>query len=411
MASRAPDAAAVPDHLYRVYSDQSNGTNSALLFAPASAGDAGRDEICAAGVNNEQGSLRDLLRSALLGQPMAANPFIFFTRSLLFALQLAAYKRAQGDTSIYIACVKTSTTTTPDAHDNVAFRRASELMDEHGVELRNRSDGASREYADVFITTYQTVQLGAGSSGASFDKLIDAGLHMLYPELLEVTKRHNVRLNLTVVDLRTYWFQKQYQLTDEAVTTAARLAALFEPSSAVNCDSLLQPPKNLMMGFVALRKRSLDDPVLNNWIDRRSATETVSDPRSRYIPMKLTGLPEVDQYQSLMQWLGHREMHRGCLNGREIRSEVVEKEIADWTSWRRQSRNEHRAERAERTGLETRSERRHSHRAPRCERFEGSVRSNTRVEKPRRQRSDSYVPDGFRRERDTGPRREGRQRR
>ena len=53
------------------------------------------------------------LEAAVLGKHTPNIPFVFFTNSLLFALQLASWKKAGRETNICITCINTKTAVTP----------------------------------------------------------------------------------------------------------------------------------------------------------------------------------------------------------------------------------------------------------------------------------------------------------
>ncbi|KAK5128713.1 hypothetical protein LTR85_000046 [Meristemomyces frigidus] len=340
----------MPDHLFRVWSDQSNGTNTPILFAPASvsstnsANDASVEQAAT-------GNIADQLKTAFLGQAAPANPFVFFTNTLLFALQLAAFKKAAGDTNIYISCIVVGTTKTTEGK-SVVFRPAISMLKEHSVELKNRSDGSVREYEGVFVTT-TSVYVGTGSLYIGYENLIKDGLFELYPELQAVTQRCEVRLQLTVSDLRKYWFATERPLTREKINTAAKLAAAFSP--VIGGDVLDAVPAHLFASFLALQRRDINDPALAQCIDRRSTSkpETIDLTDDAEGAVSNAALPEVEQYEALMRFIAGREIHRSYLTAASAISPAsIAKEVADWTTWHRQSRTDHRAARAEREGGE-----------------------------------------------------------
>lgn len=336
----------MPDYLFRVWSDQSNGTNSSSHFAPSSASFTtkttdGSDGMTYIGNRGEE------LETALLGKHAPANPFIFFTPTLLFALQLAAYKKANGDTNIHISCIAVDTAITSDGRI-VTFRPAGVMLKEHGVELRNRSDDSVRDYEGVYIAT-TSVCGSKGSSYVRYETLLAEGLFQLYPELEEVTKRRNVRLHLTVTDLRKYWFAYDRPLIDEKIGAAARLASAFTP--IVEAEETDKLPQHLFTWFLALQKRSTNDPALSQCINRRSGRVPAIIDLTEYETVELPNMPEVDQYEALKTMFGGREVHRSYLSASTgITSPTITKEAAEWHKWHKQSRDEHRAARAERSG-------------------------------------------------------------
>jgi len=146
------------------------------------------------------------------------------------------------------------------------------MLKGYGVELHNRSDDSVRNYEGVYMST-TSVHVGEGSRYVPYETLIEKGLFELYPELRVVTQRRNVRLHLTVTDLREYWFATERPLADEKVGVAARLAAAFSPVAAGDMKETL--PMHLVAWFLALQKRSTEDPALSRCVDRRSVQEPV----------------------------------------------------------------------------------------------------------------------------------------
>ncbi|KAK4550734.1 hypothetical protein LTR36_000313 [Oleoguttula mirabilis] len=348
----------MPNHLFRVWSDQSNGTNTGTLFAPAST----------SGVNNTKGGLTDenttsnigeQLRTAFLGQHAPANPFIFFTNTLLFALQLAAFMKAKDHTNIYLTCIIVDTAKSTDGRP-VVFSIASSMLKEHGVELRNRSDNSVCDYEGVFVSS-TAVYIGKGSLCIAYESLIKKGLFQLYPELGAVTQRRDVRLQLTVSDLRKYWFDTARSLTDEKVRLAAKLATAFSPVTEGAVGGSI--PTHLFAALLALQKRDVNDPPISRCIDRRSASrQVVIDLTEEDVDGAISsnaGLPEVEQYEALMNFIDGREIHRSYLNATSVVGpSTIAKETADWTAWHKQSRVDSRAARPERWGGERADRRR-----------------------------------------------------
>lgn len=334
----------MPTHLLRVWSDQSNGTNTPTLFAPASFA-CGKDTEHELVDRPLTGNISSQLRTAFLGRDAPDNPFIFFTNTLLFALQLAAYMKSNKHTNIYISCIGVATAETTGGKP-VAFHIASTMLKEYGVELRNRSDDSVREYEGVFVAT-TSVHVGRGSLYLPYETLVAKGLFELYPELEEVTKRPSVRLQLTVSDLRKYWFTHERALTDVKVGVAARLAAAFWPILEGELDGTV--PVHLFASLLALQKRDMSDPALTKCIDRRSAKTLTDLTENAGGAFKNTGLPEVDQYEMLMNFIAGRKIHRLYLTAISgITSASMAKEVADWTAWYWQSRNDYRATRTKR---------------------------------------------------------------
>ena len=143
----------MPTHVFRVWSHQSNGTNTPTLFGPASTSPTAPDP--------SQKSMAEQLKMCFHGKPAPANPFINFTSSLLFALQLAAYMKALwSHDNIMITCIDLTTART-SAGEQVTLHTAADMLAKYGVELHNRSDNSVRDYEGVyFLPSAQASALG-----------------------------------------------------------------------------------------------------------------------------------------------------------------------------------------------------------------------------------------------------------
>lgn len=95
-----------PKYLFRVWSEQSHGTNTPTLFVPAS-GHISPDKPF-----EHSDITAQLVKDALIGHQLPNCPFIFFTDSPIHALQLAAKKKADGFGQMQITCVDTTASKT-----------------------------------------------------------------------------------------------------------------------------------------------------------------------------------------------------------------------------------------------------------------------------------------------------------
>ena len=333
-------APTIPKLLFRVWSDESNGTNTRSLFKPASQ----RDQ-------ETPHSIHDFgrrLQQALLWKDVENNPFIFFSSSLLFVLQLAGRMKSQGQQNIYITCVDTGTATTCNG-SLVMFHPVNALLEQFGITITNRSDGSKRQYNHEYATLTSVVP-AASSRCTSFETLLGTGLFDLYPHLRDVNMRHNVRLHLAVTDLREFGFSTEQALSREKIDTAARMAYSFRGCSTSEATAVGDDIElHLFAWFLSLRKRSKTDAVLKSWLDSHSAlvledsVETVAAP--------ITGIedPEFMQYRETVQDLEGRSLLGSRISSASrISGDVVTRELATWQVWRREKRDMHRAGRPDR---------------------------------------------------------------
>lgn len=406
--------APLPHHLFRVFSPSSNGVNEPTLFAPASVISSSKTQRTKIHPN----FMAEALRIALIGKHTPANSFVFFTPSLLYALQFAAQQKSKGATGIRITCLETSTARTQDGKA-VDFYSAPDLIAKYGVQMKLNRDGEACSYEGEWVAMVCSVVPGKGSSVADFDALLKLGLYQLYPELGEVAQtRNGTRLYSALRSLRQYSFQagRRWLLTENVLSVAARLAAAFQPIQAIaksDCDDLLA-------WFLALRKWEVGDGLLKTGLSKLSkngssiggpvidlTTEDASpgscNRRSLHVAdrlalqttksfIDLTGsdeddggaqtgvkkdaLPEFGQFGFVKQLLLDnglrlRDMDTTAL----LKPQTIAKEVKYWNAWVHQSRGRTRSDRQGRARRVAGSRvekpaRRDRHRIPRLSREE-----------------------------------------
>lgn len=282
-----------PDYLFRVFSSSSNGINTAQVFKPASvmASPKALRKSIHAGFRAEE------LRIALRGSKVSANPFIFFTPSLLHALQFAAQQKSKGATGIRIACLRISTARTSDGNI-VEFHSVPQLIEKYGTQTRSDKDGKPCSYEGEWVAIDCSVVPGKGSSIVALDSLLQLGLYRLYPELGQVAeKRNGVHIYSALRSLRQYCFLsgRTWNLTAEALSVATRLAAAFYPIQAGSGKG-----SNVTFAWLlALRKWEVDGDVLKAWLSRRTSSAHIVRPAA----IDLTVAPDVADSQKRLPLL------------------------------------------------------------------------------------------------------------
>ena len=109
-----------PRHLFRISTDQSNGTNSQYLLEPAVNTYRRFSDYT---IDDDRQTTKEQLTAALNGNAAQKNPYIFTTRSFLFALQHAISKTyGAGHTNAHILCIDTRTCHNP-VGEGVCFTR------------------------------------------------------------------------------------------------------------------------------------------------------------------------------------------------------------------------------------------------------------------------------------------------
>lgn len=242
-----------PRYMFRVWSNQSHGTNTQTLFLPASA------SLSPSKSSDHAEITAQIVQNAFIGRPLPECPFIFFTDSPIHALQLAAKKKADGIGDMQITCINTTSSKTPEG-TLVELHSAKTIIHKCGAVMRTNHDGSAREYPDEYITIYQSVKLGPGSATVAYDRLIQLGLFQLYPHLEAVNQRRRVMWYHSINDLRDYGFAQDRrikELSKEKIIIAAELAASFTP--AVGNKEFGTAPIHLIAAMLALQKRDLAD--------------------------------------------------------------------------------------------------------------------------------------------------------
>lgn len=328
--------------LFRAYSDSSQGCNSKTLFASGAAASFG-DLAKYTPPSLDSIAVAEELTNALAWNDKAPSKFIFFTGSLLFATQLARYRKQKGEDNVRITCFDPKTATTPDGQ-SVRFWSVSELIEQHGIVLKNK-DGSYRDYADVYIAM-DCVVPSRDPLTAELDEVEQAGLYSLYPAMASGYRSHRARLALTTLDMREFHFQEERSLTFGHVNVAAKVAATFS-----NDRSPEIVPSSILTHVLALRKRRTEDSILISWLESYS-TEIVAiddDCGTLNDASKPSGIPEIDQCRELKSVIGDRHIDVSALDGSAGISEVTQQqESQEWEAWRRRNIDEKREAREQR---------------------------------------------------------------
>ena len=346
----------IPKLLFRTWSTESHGTNSQILFKTGSQADV-TPSVGPASISG----FEEKLRAALLGKHMDDNPFIFFSSSLLFVLQLAARKKSQGESKIWITCVNTETATTGNGSP-ARVHSVDSLMTQYDVEIRNRSDTSLRQYPSEYVAI-ASLSPKAGSRCTLYDTLIPSGLFDLYPHLREINQRYNVKWYRAVKDLREFGFSTERPLTKEEIDVAARLALSFAACTPSDVGSE-EIELHLMAWFLSFRKRSKDDAALVRWIDTHTSIELENDNQTTFshATTDLDGV-EVFQYKQLLRLLTGRSLLGSRVDSSSpINRAIITRQRVEWQVWRQESMDRHRANRAERSGGDTYHRRRRNDR-------------------------------------------------
>ena len=216
-----------PRYTFRVFSNESNGTNSPNFFEPASGPMYRSNDDTRLCYNRVHGSLLQQLKKALLATKAPLNPFIFTTSSLLLALQ-HAIRKDKNKENVQIVCIDTEHARTPEG-ETIHFEQATDVMNKLStVSLKARWTSLEIDYSGVWVAT-DTIVPGYGSSVVSFQTLKETGLFHLYIELDVINRRSKPGLEKPVADLRNFWFASSKDLSHKRIALAAKLASTFQP--------------------------------------------------------------------------------------------------------------------------------------------------------------------------------------
>ena len=314
-------APTIPKLLFRIWSDNSNGTNSRLSFRPASQCDQATPQF----IHN----FDRRLQQALLWKDVENNPFIFFSSSLIFVPQLAGWMKSKRQQNIYITCVDAETATTT-AGLPVTFYSVNALLQQFGIEITNR-DGTKREYNHEYAAL-TAVAPTAGSLFIAFETLISTGLFDLCPQLQDVNNRHNVRLHIAVTDLQAFGFSTEQALSKERIDVAARLVFSFQlcsPFEATEANDGVEMP--LFAWFLSLMKRNKNHATLNSWLESHSAL--ILEDSVDAIGAPITGMedPEFLQYRQILQHVEGRSLLQNKVESHtRISRDTIARDLAIW---------------------------------------------------------------------------------
>ena len=298
--ANSSDVEELPRFLYRSWVNESNGTNSRTEFRPAfyttnkTHTRFGMTYDCTGEPLDKQ------LRKALVKNKVARNPFIFTTASPLYAFQHAITKAKEGH-NVHITCIDTSTALNASGKP-VQFRSMPKLMEELKMEplTTHRYPYKEMVFTDVYVTT-DSIILGEGSTVASWDALLDAGIFGLYPEYAIMSRRHIPGLETPVKDLRNIWLKLCNDLTLKELSLAAKLALKFE---SLSTREVVDVPSHLLSALMALKGQNVGGKQFATWLDTYSHPRTSGDAIGNAI--QASAVLEVDRYAELLNVISMR---------------------------------------------------------------------------------------------------------
>ncbi|CAK1355378.1 unnamed protein product [Cercospora beticola] len=326
--------------LFRAVSDQSQGTNSANLFAPAAAGSSDRSRQSYRPPLAIDGQK---LKNALSWSKKEDSIFTFFTPSLLFAIATASKRKYSGDTNIKLICFDASNARTLQG-ERVKFELVSTLMEKLDIAMY-RSNKALKEFSDVILTTACFVP-GNDVRVAQFDQIELQGLYQLYPYLGENRYRARPKLSRVIENARGFGWQSQRPLSLQKIGLAAQLAAVFIGASNKRMHSTSIEPR-LLASFLGLQKRHFADSALMCWLDKFSQEVIEIDGCEGTKPDSFchSSIPEVLQQQELMKVLNNRQMLASALTSNcAVATTVVDYEAHEFEEWQLMNHAQYRAE-------------------------------------------------------------------
>ena len=344
----------MPAFVFRVYSNQSSGTNAHRLFKPASCS----LQMMSDSTNETPETFRfrgEQLRQNLLGNE-PESPYVFFSDNVLFALAYANFRVGKGAQQVMIACINTTTAKTSSG-EPVRFYRVKELLENYDVVIRNK-DRSIRTYEDEIVTTTSLVP-GAGSCFVPYQTLVDKGLHMLHPELDEIDRRPRIYLAMRM--LRQYWFQKEFFLTEAKISGAAQLALCFKDCRT---NMTLKPDSNTLKRgiavLLAVQKRSSEDPVLKSFLGLNTR-RTLEGPSEAAVDSR----PDVLQCKTLIALVKNVDIN-AMESVPSVDNASTDKARRDFRAWKDECYKERRASRMAREDYEPHRKRRyHSNKSAR----------------------------------------------
>lgn len=292
------------------------------------------------------------------------------------------------------------------------FHRVIDLMDEYGVEIRNKRDGSKRTYESEWVALgHVYLDSKGGACSVQWERLLAAGLHDFYPALGEVQKasRKGAKLYVALSMLRGFGFgvgKEAVGLSEEKIELADKLVSLFGGVGANRGGAEEERTKGLVwVWFLSLVKRERLDETLAGWSRDRSApivktkhdgrkTEVVvidddgyddrkdcipnanghlgreiividdsdddseddyidADVRSDYINPTTDTVSEEQQFALLYSTLSTHNLNFSTLLRPKtikgtINPKIIAAEIQEWNAWLAKNREERYAARAER---------------------------------------------------------------
>ena len=339
--------ASTPAYLFRVWSHSSNGTNTCTRFAPASTKKPeGNTSSKPPDLNRV--TANELL-NAFIGRDTHPNRFVYFTQSLLYALQFAAHEKSRDDwTNISITCIDPSTC--KDAEGNaVVFHHAPNLIQQYSVAVGTNRDGEKRTYSDEYLAIDCVVNLGAGCRTASFDDVVQRGLYTMSPELgVEAKNSRGAQLHQAVRRLREYSFNqgKTFACRDADVHLAAELSLAFAPISDTPGSETGMMDLRILACFLGLRGRHIDDLQLTTLVGGRD----VANASNLSGTTEITTAPEIKLAECL--WKGLKNGAVSMATHQMVRptdSALVRWEAHEYLSWCSSQRRGERGARPERS--------------------------------------------------------------
>lgn len=274
-----------PRWQFRVFTDCSNGFNSATYLAPALIVPKQRvkyGSVVYEGANGKM--LHPRLLTALTGTRQVDNPFVFTTTSLLLAIQHSMDKTAKGHANACCLCIDTWKIRTTEGNP-VNLRPAVDLMrDLHMDDPKAYFTGIVRDFDDVYLTSEKFI-LGPGCSMVTFKTLKELGLFRLFPDQgkdrgsqnpkpatkEDRRKRGGSGLETPVRDLRAWRYDGMRDLDEAEINLAAQLAFAWNP---VDGSENNEVPMHLLAFFLDLKSQDPDGKKLRVWIEQHTNPRT-----------------------------------------------------------------------------------------------------------------------------------------
>lgn len=276
---------------------------------------------------------------------------MFFTPSLLLALQLAHFRDSGGyggsrNTNVRITCFDSEQVRTPSG-ERVRFMCFDDMMKVCDIKKLERN-GESRSYAAEYATM-DCVMTGDSARTVSLYELALGGLYNLYPtiELANNTRRRGPRVNMELRQIRDYYFEQEstWPCGTARIDAAAKLAARFKTNGGGG-DKVAE---HILAWLLSLQKRDAGGlAVISNWLKSNSSPRlrTTDHDSPVSITIDMATMPEFSQFYAIWPLMRNRAIADKVLSAESvIRPQAIEKEKAEWRTYKCEKDEEHWAKR------------------------------------------------------------------